>query len=117
MSGAALTESQVIGALIARRRKTKGILQSELAQVISVKQTWISRLERGLIEATPTQLLALCEWLAIEPETVDGLPMLTRSDDERQLLTAYRRIQTEGARERAFLVVNSIGALQENASC
>ncbi|ACB80884.1 transcriptional regulator, XRE family [Methylorubrum populi BJ001] len=117
MSAPALTDANVVGALIARSRKAKGVFQSELAQVLSVQQTWISRMERGLVEPTPTQLLAICDRLEIDPETFAGLPLLTRSDDERLILAAYRRIRTESAREDAIRIINSIGALQENASC
>lgn len=117
MSASALSDAEAIGALIARRRKAKGIFQSELAQVLAVQRSWIRKVERGLVELTPTQLLAVCDRLDIDPETFDGLPLLTRSDDERRFLAAYRRIRSESAREDAFRIINSIGALQENASC
>lgn len=117
MTAAALTDAETIGALLARRRKAKGVLQSELARTIAVQSTWISKVERGLVEPSPAQLAVLCDHLEIEPETIKGLPLLTRSDDERQLLTAYRRIRTDSARESACQLINSIGALQENASC
>ena len=55
--------AQVVGALIAGRRKAKGLTQAQLAELMDVEKETVSRLETGVISPTLTRLAQLAKLL------------------------------------------------------
>jgi len=55
--------AQVVGALIAARRKTIGLTQAQLAEKMDVEKETVSRMETGVISPTLTRLAQLAKLL------------------------------------------------------
>lgn len=55
--------AQVVGALIAGRRKAKGLTQAQLAELMDVEKETVSRIETGVISPTLTRLAQLAKLL------------------------------------------------------
>jgi len=87
------------GERIARRRKTLGISQEELAALIGTNQKQISRYENGHNDPTADVLIAMAralettaDWLLglsdVEERPLRGVTDL--NEDERELILIYR---------------------------
>ncbi|HEY4318879.1 MAG TPA: helix-turn-helix transcriptional regulator [Herbaspirillum sp.] len=89
-----------VGAVIARRRKAKGLTQAQLAERMSIEKETISRVETGVISPTLSRLAQLAKILDCEmtdllristPEVEDHAHSLAGrmgdlSDSERELI-------------------------------
>lgn len=89
-----------VGAIIASRRKAKGLTQAELAEQMDIEKETISRIETGVISPTLSRLAQLAECLdcdmgellsAESPELLDQATLLASkmknlSDGQRDLL-------------------------------
>jgi transcriptional regulator with XRE-family HTH domain len=91
--------AQIVGALIAGRRKAKGLTQAQLAELMDVEKETVSRMETGVISPTLTRLAQLAKLLdcqisdliqAHSAETVEqATSLLSRMEqlsDEQQTL-------------------------------
>lgn len=60
-----------IGALIRKLRKEKGLTQRALAAAVGIHHTYLSKLENGRVDVTPTaeNLIAMAEVFGIDPDT------------------------------------------------
>jgi transcriptional regulator with XRE-family HTH domain len=92
--------AKLVGAIIAKRRKAKGLTQAQLAEQMSIEKETISRVETGVISPTLSRLAQLAKILDCEmtdllrirtPEVEDhALSLAGRmgdlSDSERELI-------------------------------
>lgn len=92
--------AQTVGAIIASRRKARGLTQAELAEQMDIEKETISRIETGVISPTLTRLAQLAECLdcdmsellrAESPELIDQAKLLANkmknlNDSQRDLL-------------------------------
>jgi transcriptional regulator with XRE-family HTH domain len=58
--------AQVVGALIAGRRKAKGLTQAQLAELMEIEKETVSRMETGTISPTLTRLAQMAKFLDCE---------------------------------------------------
>jgi transcriptional regulator with XRE-family HTH domain len=58
-----------VGARIRRERSRAGLTQSQLARILEVEATAVSRWERGLVMPSPTSLHNLEQALGVPAET------------------------------------------------
>jgi len=90
--------AQIVGALIANRRKAKGLTQAQLAEQMEIEKETVSRIETGTISPTLARLAQLAKLLDCEigdlvqensPEAADqAMALLTRMEN----LTESQRI-------------------------
>ena len=92
--------ARTVGAIIASRRKARGLTQAELAEQMDIEKETISRIETGVISPTLSRLAQLAECLdcdmgellsAESPELLDQATLLANkmknlSDSQRDLL-------------------------------
>ncbi len=92
--------ARAVGAIIASRRKSKGLTQAELAEQMNIEKETISRIETGVISPTLSRLAQLAECLDCDmgellrvesPELIDQARLLANkmenlSDSQRDLL-------------------------------
>lgn len=71
----------IIGERIKTIRKSKGLTQGQVAQLMGSATTVISRLERGTLNPTIMNFMGLCSALEVEPS---------------ELLQGLRRVRTKG---------------------
>jgi transcriptional regulator with XRE-family HTH domain len=97
-----------VGALIASRRKAKGLTQAKLAEHMNVEKETVSRIETGVISPTLGRLAQLAKFLDCEIGDLLQIPvsapdqalLLARrmenlSDDQRKILTElFGRVAT-----------------------
>jgi len=55
--------AQIVGALIAARRKAKGLTQAQLAEQMEIEKETVSRMETGIISPTLTRLAQMAKFL------------------------------------------------------
>jgi len=90
-----------LGVLIAARRKTIGLTQSELAETVGIEQESMSRIETGMITPSLSRLFLLADALNCSLES------LLRSASNRkqdQALTLETLLDGLDDAERAFAV-------------
>jgi transcriptional regulator with XRE-family HTH domain len=90
-----------LGALIAARRKSIGLTQSELAEVVGIEQESMSRIETGMITPSLSRLISLADALDCSIETLLR-PASNRKQD--QSLVMDRLLEGLDDAERAFAV-------------
>lgn len=92
--------ARTVGALIASRRKAKGLTQEQLAEQMEIEKETVSRMETGIISPTLTRLAQLAKFLDCEisdflrtssPELADQAQSLAKrmgnlSDSQRAIL-------------------------------
>ncbi|MHC2016362.1 helix-turn-helix domain-containing protein [Methylobacterium sp. CM6247] len=106
-----------VGRLIAHHRKRKGILQRELAAKIGVCHARISRYERGHEFVSLERRAAIATALALDPQTFAD-PMLEEvTPDERDLLSAYRRIHEAKGKTSVLRVMAAIESAHGAPAC
>lgn len=66
----AFDQAAAFGSVILSARKTRGLLQSDLAELSGVTQADISRIERGQVAPTTQTLLKLTSALGVEIQFV-----------------------------------------------
>lgn len=101
-------------------REQKSLSQEDLAQLSKVSSDVVSRLERGVVEAKPAQIVALSLALQVSTDVLLGLssaeeePESESLADVRRLLRVSRRL---GARELNLVAqIAEALALKESAS-
>ncbi|WP_161575403.1 helix-turn-helix domain-containing protein [Beggiatoa leptomitoformis] len=62
----------LIGSRIREARKSKGLTQKELADALSCQQSYISNLEKGESEGTPSQLYEIARILDVSVASLYG---------------------------------------------
>ena len=60
-----MTETQIIGT-IKKKRKEKGLTQTDLAEALGIKRQYISAIEQGKRVPTIKTLVRICEALELE---------------------------------------------------
>lgn len=87
----------IMAARIKERRKQLGLSQVDLAHLVNISQTQISKYELGQNLPTADILVTLArvlqtsiDWLVGESGVVGNLPNDSLSEAERQLLSLYR---------------------------
>lgn len=97
-------EHEQIGALIARRRKEKGLTQKQLAQQLGVTDKAVSKWERGLSCPDIALLLPLANLLEVTPsellagQTADDAPSVQAAQAAAEAL-AYAQRRTANRRQ------------------
>lgn len=99
-----------IGEKIRIRRKELGLTTTELGHMIGVQNSAISKYEKGKIELKASQIKSIAEVLQINPVLLldDDGPDL--SNEEQQLVNAYRAADLS-ARKIAMQVLENNRAL------
>ncbi|MCC0809431.1 helix-turn-helix transcriptional regulator [Methylobacterium sp. W2] len=111
------TSDREVGRLIAHHRKRKGILQRELADAIGICHAQISRYECGHEYVSLSRRTKIAAALGVDPLTFAD-PMLEEvTPDERDLLSAYRRIQAPTGRTSVLRVMAAIESAHGAPSC
>lgn len=91
---------QTIGGTIKRLREARGLTQPELAALLEVAATTLSRWETGKVQApSRAHLRRLCEVLQVSREELQGLPSASperRADQLQPLRDAIRTVQAAG---------------------
>ncbi len=90
-----------LGALIAARRKTLGLTQSELAEAVGVEQESMSRIETGMITPSLSRLLSLADALDCSIEALLR-PASSRKQDQSLVMDGL--LDGLDDAERAFAV-------------
>ena len=100
---------------IASIRKSKGLSQVELAEMVGVEQPTISKLERGNESVTLRTLLAVADALNVPI----GDFFADRTSAEQAIIEAYRSLPEQrrrGWEDMAKMVVNEIDQSQQQSS-
>jgi len=90
-----------LGALIAARRKSLGLTQGELAEVVGIEQESMSRIETGMITPSLSRLLSLADALNCSIETLLR-PASNRKQDQSLVMDGL--LDGLDDEERAFAV-------------
>lgn len=80
-----------IGERIKKYRKLQGISQKELAARLNVGVSRVSNWESGLNRPDVDIFAEICHILEVEPDALLGLGRHTISDEEMEILKAYRK--------------------------
>ena len=80
--------AKLVGAVIARKRKAKGLTQAQLAEKMSIEKETISRVETGVISPTLSRLAQLAQIL--DCEMTDLLRIRTPEVEDHALFLAGR---------------------------
>ena len=59
-----------IGKNIKQARKSKGLTQTQIAEILKMTQQQYSRFENGIFELNYKQILAICQILEITPNDI-----------------------------------------------
>lgn len=81
-----------IGSRIRKYREKKGISQTELAQMLGIKNNRVSNWEQGLNRPDADILAKLCCLLDVPPSELLGVQLMDGelSEQERKVIAAYR---------------------------
>ena len=81
-----------IGSRIRKYREKKGISQTELAQMLGIKNNRVSNWEQGLNRPDADILTKLCYVLDVSPSELLGVHLSDDplSEQERKVIAAYR---------------------------
>lgn len=81
-----------IGSRIRKYREKKGISQTELAQMLGIKNNRVSNWEQGLNRPDADILAKLCYLLDVPPSELLGVHLSdgSLSEQERKVIAAYR---------------------------
>lgn len=81
-----------IGSRIRKYREKKGISQTELAQMLGIKNNRVSNWEQGLNRPDADILAKLCCLLDVSPSELLGVQLMDGelSEQERKVIAAYR---------------------------
>lgn len=81
-----------IGSRIRKYREKKGISQTELAQMLGIKNNRVSNWEQGLNRPDADILTKLCYVLDVSPSELLGVQLTDNelSEQERKVVAAYR---------------------------
>lgn len=81
-----------IGARIRKYREKKGLSQTELAQMLNIKNSRVSNWEQGLNRPDADILAKLCYLLDVPPSELLGVQLMDGelSEQERKVIAAYR---------------------------
>lgn len=81
-----------IGSRIRKYREKKGISQTELAQMLGIKNNRVSNWEQGLNRPDADILAKLCYLLDVPPSDLLGVHLSDDhlSEQERKVIAAYR---------------------------
>lgn len=91
--------SKSVGALIAARRKKLGLTQGQLAELVSIEQESMSRIETGAITVSLGRLISLADALDCPVETL--LRPASHRKQDQVLMLAELLNELNGA-ERTF---------------
>jgi transcriptional regulator with XRE-family HTH domain len=87
--------AKMVGAIIAGKRKAKGLTQAQLAEQMSIEKETISRVETGVISPTLSRLAQLAKILDCE-------------------MTDLLRIKTPEVEDHAFSLAGRMGDLSDS---
>ena len=62
----------ILGRRIREAREEKGLVQSQLAEILHIDQTNISRWESGIFEPSAEMILKICKALDCDPNYLFG---------------------------------------------
>jgi transcriptional regulator with XRE-family HTH domain len=99
-----------LGALIAARRKSLGLTQGELAEVVGIEQESMSRIETGIITPSLSRLLSLADALDCSLETLLR-PASNRQQDQSLVMEELMDGLDEAERAFAVRVVSDFANL------
>jgi transcriptional regulator with XRE-family HTH domain len=99
-----------LGALVAERRKSLGLTQGELAEVVGIEQESMSRIETGMTTPSLSRLLSLADALDCSIETLLR-PASSRKQDQLSVLEGLLDGLDDGERAFAVRVVSDFADL------
>lgn len=90
---------------LASIRKSKGLTQRQLGEMVGLDQATISKIERSATgyNYTADVMRALCHALDVEPAELFGLPEL-----QQRVIDAIRDIKDPARREAALVVIEAM---------
>ena len=92
--------ARTVGALIAKRRKEKGMTQAELAEYMDVEKETVSRMETGVISPTLARLSQLAKFLDCE---ITDLLQTNSMEVTDQAMSLAKRMENLSDNHRSIL--------------